>query len=196
MLFAEATGRWLLVLHTITSVATIGAATHLVIWMRGFARKDVRRHKAVRKFALIALALYAANFVLGNVMYPTYRTAVRAEYFDSPSAVVDDALRRGEEAARRAPDAARDPAAADAAAHARAAGATRAARWFDVKEHWVALGLAVLAALVLVLVVWSPREDADGAMIAPYLFAMAIAAAAAVWFAGIVGVLTAAWRAI
>jgi hypothetical protein len=203
VIFSTDAARWLLVLHTVASVATVGALTHLVVWMRGYRTRDIRRHKAVRKFAVISLCLFAANFIIGNIVYPTYRTRIRAEYFDAPASVVDDYKRGAEEHARalareglghQAPSAAE----VDAAAHERALHVSKAVRWFDVKEHWVSFGLALTAGLTLILVVWRPKDaDADGSeIIAPYLFGMAVAAAASVWIAGIIGILTAAWRGV
>jgi hypothetical protein len=201
VIVGEDTARWLLVLHTAVSVATVGALTHLVIWMRGYRTGDTARHRSVKKFALIALCLYAANFTIGNLMYPTYRTRVRVEYLDSPDEVVDDATRRAESHARSAernhadePDV--SAAKRDRAAKAHADQAMRAARWFDVKEHWVALGLMLTAALTLILFAWRPKDDQGSAVIAPYTLLMAVGAAGAVWVAAIIGVLTAAWRAI
>ena len=42
--------------------------------------------------------------------------------------------------------------------------AAQAARWFDVKEHWVALGLLAAIALAFLLLVW---DAAEGAAIRP-----------------------------
>jgi hypothetical protein len=201
VILSEDAARWLLVLHTAVSVATVGALTHLVIWMWRYRTGDTGRHRAVKKFALIALALYATDFTIGNLIYPTYRTRVRVEYLDSPDDVVDDANRRVESHARAADrNHAVEPgvteAKRDRAAKARADEAMRAARWFDVKEHWVALGLMLTAALTLILFAWRPKDDSGSAVIAPYALLMAVGAAGAVWAAAIIGVLTAAWRAI
>jgi hypothetical protein len=201
VVFAEDAARWLLVLHTAVSVATVGALTHLVVWMRGYRKGDTRQHRAVRKFAVISLVLFATNFVIGNVVYPTYKTRVRVEYLDQPGAVIDDARRRDEEHARAIeknglPVPVVSDGRLDRAAKARADDANRAARWFDVKEHWVSLGLALTAGLTLILLMWRPKDDADSAVIAPYTLLMAVGAAASVWIAAIIGVLTAAWRAI
>ena len=198
-MLSESAARWLLVLHTALSVATVAALTHLVIWMRGYTRGVTSRHRAVRKFAFIALALFGANFIVGNLVYPTYRMRVRAEYLDVPTAVVEDARRRAEEHANALERHGADPrvvAAARAAedANARAIGAAKAGRWFDVKEHWVALGLALTAGLTLILAIWSPARDGSG--IAPLTFVMALGAAGSVWLAAVIGVITAAWRAV
>jgi len=72
--------------------------------------------------------------------------------------------------------------------------ATEAARWFDIKEHWVALGLLASAALLLILWRWNPQED--GLDIAPIVSALTWLSAGTIWFAAIVGVLTASWRAV
>src|SRR5262245_23022218 len=74
----ESAARWLLVLHTALGVAAVGAATHLVIWLRAIARGQLGRLRSARRFAWIVLALQLAAFAAGNVMYPTYKTAVRA----------------------------------------------------------------------------------------------------------------------
>jgi len=71
--------------------------------------------------------------------------------------------------------------------------AAKAARWFDVKEHWVALGMFVSAALALVLALWDPRE---GKAIASTVLGLATIACATVWLAAIIGVMTASWRAV
>ena len=68
------------------------------------------------------------------------------------------------------------------------------ARWFDVKEHWVALGLFVSAALILILSLWEPKRD--GSVISPIVMSLAVIVAGTVWLGAIVGVLTASWRAV
>src|SRR5689334_6527816 len=72
--------------------------------------------------------------------------------------------------------------------------AARAARWFDVKEHWVALGLFASLGLVLLLALWDPRTGAQA--IAPAALGLAIVIAGTVWCGAIIGVLTASWRAV
>ena len=72
--------------------------------------------------------------------------------------------------------------------------ATKAARWFDVKEHWVALGMLATFALALVLAFWDPARDGPG--LAPIVVGLAIVIAATVWLGAIVGVLTSTWRAV
>ena len=72
--------------------------------------------------------------------------------------------------------------------------AAQAARWFDVKEHWIALGLFASAAVLLILAFWDPARD--GAAFAPIVVGLASIACATVWLGAIIGVLTAALRAV
>lgn len=191
-MLSESAARWLLVLHTVLGVAAVGAATHLVLWMREYRRGKFGRHRAVRRFAWITLALHAAGFLVGNVIYPTYKVEVRVAYLENAGAIVAEDAARHRELERIA---AREGVEAPAREGGdRVKDAEKAARWFDVKEHWVALGLFASIALVLVLMLWDPRRD--GPALVPVVFALAVVIAATLWFAAVVGVLTSAWRAV
>ena len=196
MTFAQEYARWLLVLHTALAVAAVGAATHLVLWMRYYWRGQLGRHKAIRRFAMISLALHFAAFAAGNVIYPTYRIAVRAEYLEVPTALAAESAQRAEARARSLHLSAEEAAALDTseASRARVIAAGKAVRWFDVKEHWLALGLFVSAGLALLLWRWEPRRD--GMAVAPIAMGLAICAALTLWAGAIIGVLTSAWRAV
>ena len=183
----------MLVLHTALGVAAVGAATHLVLWSRGFLRGSFGRLRAARRFAWIALVLQLLAFAAGNAMYPTYKVEVRAAYLENREAIAaqQDAAQRQLERV-----------AAQEGAQAAQAGATselvrraaQAARWFDVKEHWVALGILASLGLVLVLAFWDPRTA--GRELAPVVFGLAIMVAGTVWLGAVIGVLTASWRAV
>lgn len=190
---SESAARWLLVLHTALGVAAVGAATHLVIWMRAYLRGAGARHRAVRRFAWLSLALHGAAFVAGNLMYPTYRVEVRAAYLENAGAIAADRAARQHELERiAAREEAPAPVLEPASELVRRAG--KAARWFDVKEHWVALGLLASLGLVLLLAFWDPRTGSPA--IAPAALGLAIVIAAAVWGGAIIGVLTSSWRAV
>ncbi|MEO9157347.1 MAG: hypothetical protein ABI591_17160 [Kofleriaceae bacterium] len=178
--------RWLLVLHTGLGVAAVAAGTHLVVWLRRYLR-GVGSRRAVVKFAWIFLALQAAAFLAGNLMYPTYKVEVRAAYLDNPGALIAEQATRARalDALVPAPHAEAPDLVRDAA---------QAARWFDVKEHWIALGLFASAAVVLVLALWDPVRD--GVAFAPIVVGLAAIACGTVWLGAIIGVLTAAWRAV
>jgi hypothetical protein len=189
----ESAARWLLVLHTALGVSAVAAGTHLVIWLRRYLRGDPGRRRAVIKFAWSFLALQTAAFVAGNVMYPTYKVEVRSAYLENAAAIGADYSSRTDERARVA---AREHAAPseDAATADVVRRMAKAARWFDVKEHWIALGILVSAALVLMLALWDPQRD--GPVLAPIVTTLAVIAAGTVWLGAIIGVLTAAWRAV
>lgn len=174
----EEQARWLLIGHAVLGAATVAAATHLVVWMRGWLRGRFTRRRAVQRFAWISLALFAATFLFGNLAYPIYKVRVRAEYLDDPSAVASS---------MRDPTPERAAAAADQTA--------KIARWFDVKEHWVAMGLALSIACAFVLRVWDPTEP-GAAAVAPLVLGMAVGAAATAWLGAIVGLLTSSFRAL
>jgi hypothetical protein len=184
--------RWLLVLHTALAVAAVGAGTHLVLWLRPYRRGKFARPAAVRRFAWLTLALSVGAFVVGNVVYPTYKVEVRAAYLENPTAVATTAQAQAAEVARVTGAA---PARVDTADVARRAG--KMARWFDVKEHWILLGLLASAAAALILAVWRPGEDEPAsAALGPVVFGLATIAAGTLWLGAIIGVLVAAWRAV
>jgi hypothetical protein len=189
----EAAARWLLLLHTVLGVLAVGAATHLVVWSRGFLRGSFGRLRAVRRFAWIALVCQLLAFTAGNVMYPTYRVGVRAAYLENREAIVaEQAARQAQLDRVAAREAARAPERAAISEQER--GAARAARWFDVKEHWVALGILASLALVLVLGFWDPRSG--GRELVPIVIGLAAIVAGTVWLGAVIGVLTATWRAV
>lgn len=192
-MLTEAAARWVLVLHTALGVAAVGAATHLVLWSRGFLRGSFGRLRAVRRFAWIALVLQLLAFAAGNVMYPTYKVEVRTAYLENTEAIASDQASHQRELVRVADREGMTAPEATATGELvrRAAGA---ARWFDVKEHWIALGILASLALVLVLGFWDPRSG--GRELVPVVFGLAVIIAGTVWLGAVIGVLTAAWRAV
>jgi hypothetical protein len=189
----ESAARWLLVLHTALGVAAVGAATHLVIWLRGYLRGNYGRHRAVKKFAWISLVLHACAFLAGSSMYPTYKVEVRAAYLENANAIVEEATVHGRELDRIA-DRERTRSVQPTATSELVHRAAKAARWFDVKEHWIALGLIASVGLVLMLMFWDPRRD--GSALTPIVLGLAVVIAGTVWLGAIIGVLTASYRAV
>jgi hypothetical protein len=189
----ESAARWLLVLHAALGVAAVGASTHLVLWTRRYLRGNYGKRRAVRRFAWIVLSLQLAAFIAGNVMYPTYKVEVRAAYLENTNAVTDQANAHERElgtiAAREGSEPRQAPATRQLVQRAAAA-----ARWFDIKEHWIALGLLASMALLLILWRWDPQSD--GLDIAPIVSALTWLTAGTIWFGAIVGLLTASWRAV
>ncbi len=196
MIFAESSARLILVLHTAFAVGCVGASTHLVIWLRPYRHRKFSKMRAVRRFAWISVALYACAFLGGNLIYPTYKTRVRAQFLEDPSAVTRAAANRAEAAARiEALYGERDGAEPIAAPTERPAEiAAKLARWFDTKEHWVALGFALAIAVAVILSGWKPRSET--AVLGPVVFWLAFASAASAWLGAIVGVVVSSYRAV
>jgi len=188
----DSAARWLLVAHTALGVAAVGAATHLVLWLRRYVRGEAGRRRAVVRFAWLVLALQLGAMVCGAVMYPTYKVEVRTAYLENAQAIGATQDAHAQAVARLAEREGTAPSEPTATTEL-VKRAALAARWFDVKEHWVALGAFVAAALVLVLSLWDPRE---GPAIAPIIVGLAGISCGTLWLAAIVGVLTAAWRAV
>jgi hypothetical protein len=189
----ENAARWMLVLHTALGVAAVGAATHLVIWLRRYVRGNHGKRRAVWRFALYSLVLHVAAFVAGNIVYPTYRVEVRAAYLENAGVIVVDQETRAREldkiAAREG-----SPSRQLAPTNEIVKRAAKAVRWFDVKEHWVALGMLASFALLLVLSFWDPKRD--GPALSPIVVGLSLVIAATVWLGAIIGILTSAWRAV
>lgn len=190
-MLTEGTARLLLVLHTALAVAAIGAATHLVVWLRRYRRGELGRHRAVRRFALYALVLHAGAFACGLAMYPTYRVTVRAAYLEAPGAVTVDLHDRAGEidkvAGREGQPGFEPPTDSPRTA-------AKIARWFDVKEHWVALALLASAALCLFLRLWDPKQD--GLVPLPVALGLAYFTCFSLWLAAVIGVVVSSVRAV
>ena len=201
MIFLEEHARLLLLLHTALAVGAVAASTHLVLWLRKVRRGQHGKLAAARRFALYAALLHLGAFVAGNLMYPAYKVRVKVSYLQNPPAVLDDAEAR----AARALEAERrfhDPAAPAPSkgqltrSHAGKPGAAdRIGRWFDSKEHWVAMGLPLALALAFLLPAWRP-EPGEGAEIGGFVFLLALGACFTLWFGAIVGVLVTSFRAV
>lgn|GEM_PF-784226 len=195
------TARWLLIAHAITGGAATAAATHWVVWLWPLWRGRTTRARGMRRFAVITMALYVLAMVIGLVLYPTYKAHVKLEYLTRPSSVIGDAADRAiahDELNDRA--AARPPRPVDLdRARQRAGDATdrtkKVARWFDVKEHWVAVGLLLGLGVMAVVLVWKPSSEAE-ARDGPVAFIVlgALIVAAILWLAVIVGLATSATR--
>ena len=184
--------RILLVLHTALGVSAVAAGTHLVIWLRRYLRGAAGRRRAVLKFAWIFFALQLCAFVAGNLMYPTYKVEVRTAYLENVPAFTAQAelhAKAVNDLEAKFGQTREAPATEDLVKRA-----AKAERFFDIKEHWIALGLFVSGALLLLLVMWDPYRD--GLALAPIAMGFAILACGTVWLGAIIGVLTAAWRAV
>ena len=82
-IFLEAAAKPLLVLHAVGAAALLGSSTHAAYEIIQYLRGKPRRPKLERLHAKILLALYSGQFLLGAIIYPTYRVNVRAHHFDA-----------------------------------------------------------------------------------------------------------------
>jgi hypothetical protein len=71
----------LLVFHFAGAVVLIGAATHLLLQMPAHLR-GTPRIRLERVYGRVVAVSFSLTYVLGAVLYPTYRYHVRALYFD------------------------------------------------------------------------------------------------------------------
>ncbi len=174
MLF-ESAARLLLVAHALLAGTLVALTTHHLVWI--FRSRGTRRRGEPR-FALLASLFFFAAFIAGSCLYPTYRVRVRAEFFDSPAAIVAERAVHLDQA--QVPE----PVAAFAA--------PRVARLFDVKEHLAALGLLASACLV-----WLSRRTSPMDPSARLLYvALASYVCVASWGALVIGLYTASIRAV
>jgi hypothetical protein len=82
--FAQVVARPLLVLHALAAGVLVAASTHHLLWCRGYLLGRFARVRQERLFALVVAAAYGLAFLLGLVLYPTYKVRVRAGYLDRP----------------------------------------------------------------------------------------------------------------
>jgi hypothetical protein len=191
MIFLESLARPLLVLHAVLGAATVAVTTHLAIWSRRWAGGSAHHARGVRWFSGVAVALYVAQFGLGNLLYPVYKIRVRAEYLELGSAVAADQEARDQARSLVRARAGLPPEAAFIARPTHA----RAARLFDVKEHLAALGLPLILVALLVARTWDPVAHPARGPRALLLFTTAGAALVA-WTAALAGLIVSAIRAV
>jgi hypothetical protein len=187
VLFLESVARPLLIVHAIAAAVLVGATTHHLLWSRLYLARSYKRVAAERTFATIAATAYVVTFLVGNLMYPTYKVRVRAEYLDNPAAAADDAkLRAAQHQTTRAWPRPAEP-------RATPMPLSSVARLFDIKEHWVALGCF---ASVVLLALSRFAHPKDHPRVTALYLGLSAAACGAAWFGAIVGLLTASYRSV
>lgn len=185
MLFLESVARPVLVCHAVAAAVLVGSTTHHLLWCRHYFRGRYGQVKAEKRFATIAACAYVTTFIVGNLLYPTYKVRVRAEYFDNPPAIASEVKLRAGEAktiANETPLAPPSP-----------PELSRISHLFDIKEHWVALGCAASVILWLLSRLAHPREHRR--VLSLYVGLAAFACGAA-WLGALVGLLTASYRSV
>jgi hypothetical protein len=196
VIFLEEHARFWLIVHGVVGAALVAAATHLAVWTWPLLAGKPGRWKATRLFSLIVFLLYTAEFTLGNLIYPVYKVRVRVEYFDEPAALRADSEARAEVTAlvetrrtgHEVPVLRTD-----------APRLSNVSRVFDIKEHWVALGIPLTLALLVLVRVFDPRRDAAWAgarVVSHAIVLLALAVAATSWIGLLVGLYVTSFRSI
>ena len=185
MLFAEGLARPLLICHAISAAVLVGAATHHLLWCRHYLWDRYGRIEAERRFAAISTAAFVCTFVIGNLVYPTYKVRVRAQYFDNPSAVAAEVKLRDAGA--------RDIGIDTPPLPATVRSLSPVAHVFDIKEHWVALGCMASVALWILSRKLHPKDEPR--VLALYLGLSAVQCGTA-WLGAVVGLVTASYRSV
>jgi hypothetical protein len=168
----------------VSAAILVASTTHHLVWSRGYLRGDFGALRGERRFALIAACAFVSTFVLGNLLYPTYKVRVRAEYFDNPAAVVEETHLRAvqHKAIGVVPEAPVGP-----------ISLSWVGRLFDIKEHWVALGCA---ASLLLLLLSRRAHPVDERRVLPLYLGLSVFMCATAWWGAIVGLVTASFRSV
>jgi hypothetical protein len=185
VLFLESLARPLLLCHAIAAAVLVGATTHHLLWCRHYLFGRYGQAKAERRFATICAIAFVSTFVVGNLLYPTYKVRVRAEYFDNPPAISEEVKLRA--AQHQVVGVAPTPPPAVVMS------LSRIARLFDIKEHWVALGCAASLALWILSRKLHPKDEPR---ILPLYVGLSAVQCGSAWFGAVVGLMTASYRSV
>jgi len=185
VIFLESLARPLLLCHAIAAAVLVGATTHHLLWCRHYLFGRYNRVKAERRFATISACAFVITFVIGNLLYPTYKVRVRAEYFDNPTAIAAEAKLRAEQHALVG--------VAPKPAPPVITSLSPIARVFDIKEHWVALGCA---ASVILWILSRRAHPKDEPRTLPLYLGLAMVQCGTAWMGAIIGLVTASYRSV
>ncbi len=83
MVALEPLAKPLLFLHLVAAACVAGAAVHLVLRVWGYLRGRFIKTRLEKVYAQILVVSYAVCYLLGALIYPTFRVHVRAAYFDA-----------------------------------------------------------------------------------------------------------------
>ncbi len=72
----------LLIFHMLVTIVLAGSMTHNFFVVIGYLRGKFNRNKLELKFLKVSVWCYSIVYILGTLIYPTFRIRVRHEYFD------------------------------------------------------------------------------------------------------------------
>ena len=185
MIFLESLARPLLLCHAIAAAVLVGATTHHLLWCRHYLWGSYARAKAERRFSTICTVMFVTTFIAGNLLYPTYKVRVRAEFFDNATAVSEEVkLRIAQHALVGMPP---------PPAPTVVASLSPIARLFDIKENWVALGCAASVALWILSRKLHPKDEPR---VLPLYVGLSMVQCGTAWLGAVVGLVTASYRSV
>lgn len=123
MVFLEDLFTPLLLLHLLATFVLVGAMTHHLFRIIGYARGDFTKQKLELRFLNVSFWSYLIVYGIGMLIYPAFRIYMRQQYFD-PELPWATGL-------------------------------------FEVKEHWGAIGLALLFCLRLLRKSFAPDKEKE-----------------------------------
>jgi len=82
MIFLEDFSKFLLFLHLVAAVVLMGCLAHNLLIVVGYWRGKFRKKNVEKRHVKMAFWAYLVTFLIGALVYPTFRVRVRAEYFD------------------------------------------------------------------------------------------------------------------
>lgn len=80
--FLATHGRVFLVFHALLAMGLLGSSVHQAVLATVALRRQLRRPRLLRTYALVALLTYLATWLTGALVYPRYRYLVRGLYLD------------------------------------------------------------------------------------------------------------------
>ena len=82
MVFLEGFSKFLLFLHLVGAFVLAGSLAHNLMVIVGYWRGKFRKKNLEKLYVKISFWAYVVTFLVGALVYPTFRVRVRAEYFD------------------------------------------------------------------------------------------------------------------
>lgn len=82
MVFLESFYKVLLQVHLFAALVLVGSMTHNLVIVVGYLRSEFGQKQREKFFVTVSLYAYITVYIIGSLIYPTFRIRVRYEYFD------------------------------------------------------------------------------------------------------------------
>lgn len=77
-----AQGKFLLILHALCAILLLGSTTHNVLISARYLKGHFKKVRLEKLYVKVGGVAYGLTFLLGALIYPSYRYHVRDQYFD------------------------------------------------------------------------------------------------------------------